>query len=359
MWFLSGLKDHIRQMKKNFIKDGVVDLRSMLYSQYTDVKKKWIDLKEDTYRRYVRYIIKENDDDKKIKEKEENQKIEEEIKFVTTNTKLILPEYSNNFKRILVSGDWHTGHMTGLTSPDWWQSLDNPIFKEAAQMQRQGWEYFTTTVDHINREHKIDILIINGDAIDGNQKITAGSEAITTDRMNQVQIAKECIEYIGADRIYITPGSPYHVGKTEDWERVLAEQVGATFRDELRLKVNGKIIQARHKIGGTSIFHGKATQLIKQKLQDYLRNIYENSDEFADIIIRSHVHYFVEVKDKNFIGVITPSMQLKSKFGVRQCNTIIDYGLYVIDIYEDGRIVTTPYIADLNIMKNDLIIDED
>ena len=52
-------------------------------------------------------------------------------------------------------------------------------------------------------------------------------------------------------------------------------------------------------------------------------------------------------------------MQLKSKFGVRQCNTIIDYGLYVIDIYEDGRIVTTPYIADLNIMKNDLIIDED
>ena len=39
----------------------------------------------------------------------------------------------------------------------------------------------------------VDILVVNGDAIDGHGKKSNGSELLTTDLLQQVDIAVECL----------------------------------------------------------------------------------------------------------------------------------------------------------------------
>jgi hypothetical protein len=94
--------------------------------------------------------------------------------------------------------------------------------------RREGWDWFAGQIDSIRRENNayknkgIDILIVNGDAIDGRGEKSKSTELIATDQQEQCDIATECIEYVGAKSILMSRGTPYHTGKGEKWENLMA-----------------------------------------------------------------------------------------------------------------------------------------
>jgi hypothetical protein len=59
--------------------------------------------------------------------------------------------------------------------------------------------------------------------------------------------------------------------------------------------------------------------------------------EKADVIIRSHTHFFDFAGNSRYLGIITPCLQgFGSKFGERECEGVIDIGFIYFDVYESG-----------------------
>ena len=329
------LRDKIRQLIEKFgssTKD--------LYEQFEEVKEELPDLKEDTFKRTVRKEVNGS-----LKQKQDLINNLNERFYLSTTPLKLAPIYDIPFKRILVSSDWHCGHQAGLCTPSWFQRTENPHFEMYARIQNDLWSFFSETITKLKEQHPIDHMILNADIIDGNQTITKGAEAITTERRLQCEIAKEIIEFIDVqDKIFFTVGSAYHTGKSEDWEAVLAEQVGANIQDEHYIDISGKLFHVKHDIAQTSVPYGKITPIVKQSVLEDLKSV-KYGDRFVDIVIRSHVHFFADFRLGEKRGIITPSFQFTSKFGRRKCDGPIDVGFVIIDIYENGHVEINPYLA--------------
>lgn len=123
-------------------------------------------------------------------------------------------------KHIEATGDWHCGHVVGLTPPQWWQHEKSLHGKD----QRTIWNAWQSMRKNVPRP---DLLIINGDAIDGRGDKSGGTEQITTDREEQCDMAEEIIKIINPKSVRMTYGTGYHTGNHEDWEHVLAKRIGA------------------------------------------------------------------------------------------------------------------------------------
>ena len=236
-------------------------------------------------------------------------------------------------KRIVVISDLHCGHGVGLTPPNWRSALS--VFgNKGLNMQTELWDTYTKEIDAIK---PIDILMVNGDAIDGKGKRSGGTEQITTDTNKQNQMAAECIDYCEADTVVMTYGTPYHVsdGGNDD-EDNLARMVGAKeIGAHGFYNIDGFTFSLKHKPAGSSaIPHGEATPL----LRDWLSNLLWKDMELqpkADVIIRSHVHKYLQVDNDHALAFTTPALQgFGSKYGSRQCSKIVSWGFIYFDIKE-------------------------
>jgi len=152
----------------------------------------------------------------------------------------------------------------------------------------------------------------------------------------------------------MTHGSPYHVGKSEDWEEIIADRVGAHIDDQLNIDINGKLFNFRHDIKGSSVPYSKLTQIVKQSVLEDLKSV-KHGGRFVDVVVRSHIHYYAEFQLGNKRGIICPCFQFKSKFGNRKCDGSVDIGMVVVDIYEDGSIIVTPHLAAVTEKARDII----
>ena len=234
-------------------------------------------------------------------------------------------------KRVLVIADLHCGHRAGLTPPSHWGNVG---FDKWADLRKTLWLEFARKVDELK---PIDILFINGDTIDGRSKRNGGVEILTSSIAEQQNIAVECINYIDADQIVMTRGTPYHVDLDgELGEDAIAKEVGAIeISDQCWPEVNGVIFDLKHKIGGSSVPHNKGLSLGKAQLWNLVHNDFYASQPRADIIIRSHVHYYYGVDGGNWHGFITPSLQgLGSGYGSRICEGLVHFGFMWFDIVD-------------------------
>ena len=229
--------------------------------------------------------------------------------------------------RVLVMSDLHCGHITGLTPPQYQQDGINGGF------QRESWMWFKNTIERIK---PIDVLIVNGDAIDGRQEKSGGKELITGDRLTQVNMAVECINAVHAKKIYIVKGTPYHTGKEEDLENLIYEKVGAeSISAHLKLLINNCLFDVRHKTGRSNIPHGRFTAMARTAMWNDLMNHTEENK--ANIIIRSHVHYHIYGgHSNNRIFMTTPALQGDTEYGYKECEGNVDYGVIYFDITKNG-----------------------
>lgn len=230
--------------------------------------------------------------------------------------------------RVVVISDTHCGHQYGLTPPKWWDDADTPQGK----IQRAMWTWFESRVSECG---PYDSAIYNGDLIDGKGQSSGGTELITSDRKKQCDMAREVIELVDAHKNHIIYGTPYHTGKEEDWEAVLADSVDADISNHEWYEYCGVVLDCKHKVSGSIIPHGRYTGPARDALWNTLWAEKQLQPK-SDIIIRSHVHYHVFLGDGSRLVMTTPCLQAKSKYGAKNFSGTITLGFVIIEINNGG-----------------------
>lgn len=236
------------------------------------------------------------------------------------------------FVRVLAMSDTHCGHDLGLTHPeaDPGPHLDGHKF----EIRRSMWDWFVEATNRLNP----DILIFNGDAIDGKGRASGGTEQIESDRLRQTEMAAMILESLGDPKIYMSYGTPYHTGKEEDWEDVLARRVGAVkIGGEDNLDVRGVVFNYKHHLSRSGVPYGRFTSIARDRLWNIL---WASRGEYplADIILRSHVHYNIICGEPGeWLAMTLPSLQgYGTKYGGRRMTGTVDVGFAIFDVYEKG-----------------------
>lgn len=250
-------------------------------------------------------------------------------------------------KRLLVMSDLHCGHRAGLTPPEWRDESG-----KWGELQKSIYDWYIQTLSEMK---PIDVLVVNGDAIDGRNEGAGSTELITVDRKEQCEIARTCIEAVEAKKIYMTYGTAYHTGKEEDWEAVLAEMIGAReIHSHLWLDVDGVTFDFKHKVSGSVIPHGRHTGPARDKLWNLLWAEKELQPK-ADVLIRSHVHYFTQSADSFSEVFTTPALEGPgSKYGARLMSGMIDIGMLQFDC-ENGNYSVIRRLMDMGFMAEEAI----
>ena len=250
-------------------------------------------------------------------------------------------------KKIIILSDLHCGHIVGLTPPKWQVNMSE-YYKE----QKSCFNFFKTEIEKLG---KIDVTIVNGDAIEGKGERSGGTELIVSDRKQQVEIAEECLSLINTKKIYFTYGTPSHVGKEEDWEKVLSDNMGGEIKNILSIQIDEIKFNIRHHIGSSTVPHGRFTPIARERVWDMLKEDYEGREK-SDILIRSHVHYFTYCGDEKGLGITTPALQGKgSKYGGRVCSGTTSFGFIYMEVDGD-KYSWKPIILDYRVINKNSFI---
>lgn len=218
--------------------------------------------------------------------------------------------------------------MVGLTPPEY--NTRSETTAASAAVRSIYWDWFADTIKSLR---PIDLLICNGDLIDGKGPKSGGTEQIELDRKKQADMAAEVITFCKARNVTITYGTGYHVGNEEDWEANVADAVGARkIGSHDYIEIGGLTFDTKHHIGGSQIPHGRFTAIARERLWNVMwaeRGAYPR----ADVIIRSHVHYFAYAGGPGWLGIVTPALQgAGSKYGARIPSGVVDFGLLSFDV---------------------------
>ena len=171
---------------------------------------------------------------------------------------------------------------------------------------------------------KPDILIVNGDAIEGQARKESGAPCWSTDLDDQIECARRLIEMFKGNKTYIIEGTGYHTdagGKSLEHhlgERLNSEKIGSGNSNraatELFLNVGGITIHAAHHVSiGTGWY--KTTPLARELVFALLN---ESDFHKVDLIVRSHVHYFCGVEFHRQRGYTLPCWQLRTKYMMKK-----------------------------------------
>ncbi|MDO8659505.1 MAG: hypothetical protein Q7K54_02790 [Candidatus Parcubacteria bacterium] len=166
-----------------------------------------------------------------------------------------------------------------------------------------------------------DILVLNGDIIDGKSKKDFGANVWSTSYNDQINAAIELIDMFKAKKIYVIRGTEYHVSvEGEPAEEILGERLHAVkHRNNYSvykryLKIEDVVFQVAHAIGSTKVFMYRATSITREIAMALLNASHEYK---ADVIVRGHAHYAWESGSPGHMGFILPGWQLQTPFMVR------------------------------------------
>lgn len=238
-------------------------------------------------------------------------------------------------KRIGIFGDPHCGHKVGLTHPDWQQKpvKSCPRHTKFANIQAGMWREYKKGIKQLIPK-PLDLLLLTGDLIDGDGRRSGGTELLTTDRLEQCEMAEAAIREIPFNRVVGVYGTPYHTGNNEDFETQILKNLGGKIggHEWIRLKGTNITFDLKHDIGASSIPHGIATAPLRDQLwNDIWSKRGEQPD--ADVMVRGHTHSYVNVRTSDGHVIVAPALQgYGSKFGSRKCSKTVDWGFLIYNI---------------------------
>jgi len=253
-------------------------------------------------------------------------------------------------KRYLFCGDSQSGHIGGLTHPDWRLSEKRNAKLIArgqgdwVKVQDVGWNFFVE-----NTQAHYDGMFLMGDLIDGKGHFNGSRECLTTDRTEQQEMAVANFSHIDTDETVGVSGTCYHTGASEKWEPKILHDLGGTLRDIAEVHVNGLdlLIRARHHIGRTSTPVGGDIMLRKQMIDE---TSWQRDHDFrpADLYAFAHAHYCRIMQDVSWTAFIVPALQMWTEFGSTRCSGLIHYGVLELLIYADKSYRFIPKTMKLN-----------
>lgn len=220
---------------------------------------------------------------------------------------------------VVAIGDLHAGSRVAVCPPDS-PTADGGIYHPSPAQLALYRDYKLLTTQWANP----DVLICNGDMIEGQARKESGVPCWSNDLDDQLRAAATLIKMWNAKEIYMINGTGYHVdagGKS--LENTLGKKVGAKLvgpneddfsSEEVFVKVGGLTFHACHHISiGTGWY--KTTPLARELVFALL-----NETDFykVDVILRSHVHYFVGVEFHRQRGYIIPCWQLRTRYMIKK-----------------------------------------
>ena len=243
-------------------------------------------------------------------------------------------------KRMIVVSDMHMGHEFAVRMSF---HKKHPV-KAVSDVICKASNWFEKEVDKYRPYH---ICLANGDLIDGKGELSGSREEIEPSLIDQAHMATNILKFIKAKNYIITAGTPYHVGRNEDFERICAHDMNTDLEMHKIFGINGTYFDVRHFTGNAgSPVSNKAVSIKKDQvfaaLESYAYRI-ESTEEMPferppQYYIRSHVHKhdFSSGSDYRITLITTPALQLKSMYGDRICVGLVDFGFLVFDVDEKG-----------------------
>lgn len=239
----------------------------------------------------------------------------------------------------LFCGDFHCGHLIGLTP----QKFQVKSY-DASSTKRNKWrkiqeELWLNFEDILKRMPPLDFAVINGDMIEGKNERAGGTEVITTSMEEQSDMAVYVIWKIQEHlkpkgKIIATYGTPYHTAVGgDDWENIIANKSGISkIGSHEWINVNGLCFDIKHHVGSSGVPHGRHTAIAREMVWNALWNE-ETLQPKADIVVRSHVHYYTHCGNSSRLAMTLPALQgMGSKFGSRICSGLVDWGMVLFEI---------------------------
>jgi len=228
-------------------------------------------------------------------------------------------------KTWIMLADFHSGSTTGLTSDP-----NNEIQEKLLQL-------YKSCIAKLGI--KPNVVILDGDGIDGADKKGKDIDtSIINDQVNDA--AKLLLMWDAVDEYIIVSGTPYHT--SVDGEP-LDINIKSSLSDQLRMMgnvttkttytrkdksiINGWFrLETRHKIGRSTIPHGKSTPQVRAKIWNVL-NAALKHDHWAHLIVFAHVHYWNLQRDSFGTVLSLPCWQaIGSRYGDEECDGHIDIG---------------------------------
>jgi len=213
--------------------------------------------------------------------------------------------------------DLHVGSRVGLADPK-----TTPTSDAGAPIRSALFDIWGTATT--GKWKSPDVLIVNGDAIEGPNRKGKGLGTWSTEGREQIDEAVHLLRMWKARHIYVIRGSNYHVDRDGDAaEEILAQKLKAEVypnqedvdRDRRvrsgwhwYLHLAGVTFHVAHHIAVSKVFHYQSTptarQMLQAKLNDQLRHTIEKYR--TDIVLRAHAHYYNTVGFSGSQGYVMP-----------------------------------------------------
>jgi len=261
-------------------------------------------------------------------------------------------------KSLVVISDVHCGSKYAVCSES--PEIEDGNNYKPSPNQAKLLTAWYDTIDRISQ--KPDALVINGEPIDGANRFSLGTGVWSTDINDQLNDAQKLLSEIKFKKLFFVRGSDYHVTRdATNHEKLLAERMKAvkykstmgnkTYADfEATFEAYGKHIHFTHHVGWSSWWMYRSTPVAKELIKAHFAA--KESGYHTDVLVRSHVHYFVLVEFPHTVGFTNPAWKFPDGFLYRKGEPELPtIGNMEIIIEPNGEIITRKHLVDMEFKK--------
>ena len=267
--------------------------------------------------------------------------------------------------KIVVINDIHVGNIHSVCS-------DKPIAEgkryvpnKSQKTLLKGWKECIKMVGNAP-----DIIIINGEPIDGNNKKGFSKELWSQETVDQVRDFKKLFDMIPQKKdtkTYLTRGSAYHVDiEGTPIEEFVGDYIGAeTYNNlksnyHLQFRIHGKLISFAHETGYSKNYPARGNRLAAE-WTTHAATAKSDNDKW-NLSVRAHIH---QINTRSFgpkwQGITCPCWKYSlGDYFERHgpSTTPSDIGMTLIDVPRDGNITYEFLIPKGVELKNKVINHE-
>jgi len=284
--------------------------------------------------------------------KDLNAKQQTRIERLTQQNVELKSGRSTSSKSLAIFSDIHDGSKYAVCSEE--PTLDNGGSYRPSRMQRKLLASWQESIDALITKPKI--LVINGEPVDGSNPRSLGDSVWSTNYLDQMTDVEKLIKMIPHEKIYLTSGSPYHTTReATNFEKIFGKKIGAesytsvigneTMADfEATFKVFDKHIHFTHHVGYSGWWMYRPTPIARELVKMHFQH--RENGFHTDLLVRSHVHYYVEVRFPNTIGLSTPAWKFPDGFLYKQGEPEMPtVGNIEVIVESNGKIIVEPHLA--------------
>ncbi len=259
-------------------------------------------------------------------------------------------------KSILIVSDMHVGSATAVCTDEPVIADLNTTYKPN-KLQVELYKHWGNCIDDL--EQKPTLLVVNGEPCDGGNPKGLGKQSWTTNLQDQLNDAEKLLREIPYKNILFKRGSGYHVDQQgTNFEEIIARNMKATrykafggegYTDYFSLvEIYGKQFNFTHHVGFNKWAAYRTTAIARE-----MAGMVFEKDKMgkADVIVRSHVHYFVHVEFTHTHGFTTPAWKFPDGHLFRggTAGTTPDIGMVEVIIEPNGELYIIKHIAEMEI----------